>query len=175
MGTTAFDHRIASVRRFNRFYTQKIGVLEEGLLHSPFSLAEARVLDELAHRNRPTASELARDLHLDAGYLSRILRSFRRQGLIERDRAAADGRRNHLSLTAAGEAAFAPLDVRSRDEIGALLGALPENAQRRLVAAMHSIEELLVPTPAEAEPFALRAPQPGDFGCGAARHDAIYA
>src|SRR5216684_1043352 len=121
MSATAFDHRIASVRRFNRFYTQKIGVLEEGLLLSPFSLTEARILYELAHRDRPTASELGRDLHLDPGYLSRILRSFRRQGLIERDRVATDGRRRHLSLTTAGAAAFGPLDARSRDEIGALL------------------------------------------------------
>src|SRR6266571_1468126 len=142
MGAIAFDHRIASVRRFNRFYTQKIGVLEEGLLESPFSLTEARILYELMHRDRPTASELARDLHLDPGYLSRILRSFRRQGLIERDRAATDGRRSHLSLTAAGEEAFAPLDARSRDEIGALLASLAEGAQRRLIAAMLSIEEL---------------------------------
>src|SRR6266849_1370060 len=136
MSATEFDHRIASVRQFNRFYTQKIGVLDEGLLHSPFSLTEARVLYELAHRDRPGASELARELHLDPGYLSRILRSFRRQGLIDRARAVGDGRRSHLSLTTAGKAAFAPLDARSRDEIAAQLAPLGESRQRRLVAAI---------------------------------------
>src|SRR5216684_3554093 len=155
MSATAFDHHIASVRRFNRFYTRKIGVLDEGLLQSRFSLAEARVLYELAHRNRPTASELAHDLHLDPGYLSRILRSFRRQGLIERDRAATDGRRSHLSLTAAGEAEFAPLDARSREEISALLSSLAESAQRTLVTAMRDIEQLLDPTPTNEEAFLL--------------------
>jgi DNA-binding MarR family transcriptional regulator/GNAT superfamily N-acetyltransferase len=175
MSATEFDCRIASVRRFNRFYTQKIGALDEDLLQSPFSLAEARVLYELAHRDRPTASELARELHLDPGYLSRILRGFRRKGLIDRARAATDGRRSHLSLTAAGEAAFAPLDARSRDAIGALLAPLTEGAQRRIAAAMRSIEELLDPAPAGAEPFVLRPPGPGDMGWVAARHGAIYA
>jgi DNA-binding MarR family transcriptional regulator/GNAT superfamily N-acetyltransferase len=175
MGVTAFDRRVASVRRFNRFYTQKIGVLEDGLLRSPFSLTEARVLYELAHRDRPTASELALDLHLDPGYLSRILRSFRRQGLIERDRAATDGRRSHLSLTAAGEAEFAPLDARSRDEIAALLGSLADGAQRRLVRAMRDIEQLLGPASEAAETVILRTPQPGDMGWVASRHGGIYA
>ncbi len=175
MSAAAFDHRIASVRRFNRFYTQKIGVLEEGLLQSPFSLTEARVLYELAHRERPGASELARELHLDPGYLSRILRSFRRQGLIDRARAAGDARRSHLSLTTEGETAFAPLDKRSRDEIAALLAPLTESAQRRLIAAMRSIEQLLDPVAAEEEAFVLRPPQPGDIGWVAARHGALYA
>ena len=175
MRTSALYHRIASVRRFNRFYTQTIGVLEEGLLGSPFSLTEARVLYELAHRDRPTASELARELRLDPGYLSRILRGFRRQGLIERDRAATDGRRSHLSLTAAGEEAFAPLDGRSHDEIAAMLTPLAERTQRRLIAAMRSIEELLDPAPPGEERFVLRSPRPGDVGWVASRHGAIYA
>jgi DNA-binding MarR family transcriptional regulator/GNAT superfamily N-acetyltransferase len=175
MSATAFDHRIASVRRFNRYYTQKIGVLDEGLLRSPFSLTEARVLYELAHIDQPTASELARDLHLDPGYLSRILRSFRRQGLIDRARAATDGRRSHLSLTIAGEAAFAPLDRRSKDEIAVLLAPLADGAQRRLIAAMRSIVELLDPAPVGKAPIVLRALRPGDIGWVAARHGAIYA
>jgi len=175
MSAAQFDRRIASVRRFNRYYTQKIGVLDEGLLRSPFSLTEARVLYELAHCDRPTAGELARELHLDPGYLSRILRSFRRQGLIDRTRAAADGRRSHLSLTRAGEAAFAPLDLCSREEIALLLAPLADGAQRRLVAAMRSIEELLDPAMVAKEPVVLRPPRPGDIGWVAARHGAVYA
>jgi len=175
MSATAFDHHIASVRRFNRFYTRKIGVLDEGLLQSRFSLTEARVLYELAHRDRPTASELARELRLDPGYLSRILRGFRRQGLIVRDRAATDGRRSHLSLTGAGEEAFAPLDGRSHDEIAALLAPLAERTQRRLISAMRSIEQLLDPAPPGEEPFVLRPPRSGDIGWVASRHGAIYA
>jgi len=170
MCATAIDGRISSVRRFNRFYTEKIGVLDEGLLHSPFSLAEARVLYELAHRDRPTASQIARDLHLDPGYLSRMLRGFRRRDLIERASAAADGRRRHLSLTAAGRAAFAPLDARSREEIGELIGGLPDTAQARLVGAMQTIEMLLTPAAAPGERFALRAHRPGDMGWIVGRH-----
>jgi DNA-binding MarR family transcriptional regulator/GNAT superfamily N-acetyltransferase len=175
MSAPAIDQRIASVRRFNRFYTQKIGVLDEGLLHSSFSLTEARVLYELAHRERPTAGEIARDLDLDPGYLSRMLRGFRRRGLIDRAPAAADRRRRHLSLTAAGRAAFAPLDVRSRQEIGALIGTLPGTAQARLVGAMQTIERLLDHAAAPAEAVALRPYRPGDMGWIVSRHGALYA
>jgi DNA-binding MarR family transcriptional regulator/ribosomal protein S18 acetylase RimI-like enzyme len=174
MQPAVFEERIASVRCFNRFYTEKIGVLDEGLLQSPFSLAEARVLYELAHRERPTASEIARDLRLDTGYLSRMLRGFRRRGLIERIPAEGDRRRRHLSLTETGCGAFGPLERRSREEIGALIRNLPDNAQARLVAAMETIQSLLAP-PAATKPFTLRAHRSGDLGWIVARHGALYA
>lgn len=171
----AFEERIAAVRRFNRFYTQTIGVLDEGLLHSPFSLTEARVLYELAHRRGPSASEVARELHLDPGYLSRILRGFRRRGLIEGAAADGDARRRHLSLTGAGRAAFAPLDARSRVEIGALIGRLPDGAQARLLGAMRTIERLLAPDAEPVGTFVLRPHRAGDLGWIVGRHGAAYA
>lgn len=175
MAEAVLDGRVAAVRRFNRFYTEKIGVLREGLSGSRFSLAEARVLYELAQRERPTASEIGRDLGLDAGYLSRLLRGLQRQELIKRDAAADDRRRRHVTLTAAGRDAFAPLDRTARGEIAALLAPLAEPAQHRLIAAMHDIERLLSPTADEMEPFVLRPPRPGDLGWVVSRHGAIYA
>jgi DNA-binding MarR family transcriptional regulator len=169
-----FDERIAAVRRFNRFYTQRIGVLQEGLLDSEFSLAEARVLYELAHRREPIARELQRDLRLDPGYLSRILRGFQQRGLVERTASSADRRRRQLSLTAAGRAVFAPLDSASRAEIAALLEILPEPEQCRAIAAMQSIERLLDPA-LEASQIVLRQHRPGDIGWVTARHGALYA
>jgi DNA-binding MarR family transcriptional regulator/N-acetylglutamate synthase-like GNAT family acetyltransferase len=171
----ALAERVTAVRRFNRSYTQKIGVLGERLLDSPFSLTEARILYELAHRERPTASELGRELDLDPGYLSRILGGFRRHGLIVRAASDTDRRQIHLSLSDAGQAAFAPLDNRSRDEIAALLARLPEPEQRRLVAAMAEIERLLAPASAPREPYLLRPPVPGDIGWVISRHGALYA
>ena len=119
MVETAFDRRVADLRRFNRFYTQKIGVLVEGLLKSPFSLTEARVLYELAREEQSTATRLGAQLGLDSGYLSRILRSFERRGLIRRTPSQSDRRLGLLSLTAQGHAAFAPLDARAHDQVGA--------------------------------------------------------
>jgi len=174
MVNAGLDERVAAMRRFNRFYTQKIGVLQEGLLDSEFSLAEARVLYELAHRPQPIARELERDLRLDPGYLSRILRSFQRRGLVERTAPPTDRRRRHLCLTLAGRAAFAPLDARSRAEIGALLATLPETEQDRAVAAMQAIERLLGPAAARAE-IVLRPHRPGDIGWVTSRHGALYA
>src|SRR5215207_9874764 len=137
------DQQVAAVRRFNRFYTRQIGVLNEGLLKSPFSLTEVRVLYELAHRDRPTATELGRELGLDAGYLSRILRGFEQRGLIERQPSEADGRQSHLRLTGEGRSAADALDARSREEIGLMLRALAAGEQRRLVEAMRTIETSL--------------------------------
>jgi DNA-binding MarR family transcriptional regulator/N-acetylglutamate synthase-like GNAT family acetyltransferase len=174
MAGTGFDERVAAVRRFNRFYTQKIGVLHEGLLGSPFSLSQARVLYELAHRQGPTASELGQDLGLDAGYLSRILRGFEKRRFIARSRSKADARRSHLTLTAHGRKAFAPLDARSHEEIGAMLGELPAPEQHRLVESMHTIEELLGKRPPPAA-YVLRPPRPGDMGWVVHRHAVLYA
>jgi DNA-binding MarR family transcriptional regulator len=169
------DRCVAAVRHFNRFYTRQIGVLQEGLLQSPFSLTEARVLYELAQREELTATALGRELGLDAGYLSRILRGFEQRGLLDKRPSATDGRQSLLKLTAAGHAAFAPLDERSRGEIGAMLRNLPGTAQARLVTAMQQIEALLAPPAARAAPYLLRAHQPGDMGWVIRRHGMLYA
>src|SRR6185436_6910065 len=142
----------------------------EGLLQSPFSLAEARVLYEVAHRDRPAAAELGKDLGLDAGYLSRILRGLRRRGLVDRRPSEADGRRSLLGLTRSGRAAFATLDERSRTEIGALLGPLAPRDQGRLVEAMRTIEDLLGSAPRPPASYLLRPHQPGDMGWVVHRH-----
>jgi len=169
------EARVEAVRRFNRFYTRRIGVLQEGLLQSPFSLAEARVLYEVAHRDRPTAAELGKELGLDAGYLSRILRGLRKRGLVDRRPSAADGRTKLLALTRRGKAAFATLDERSRREIGAMLAALPPRGQSRLGEAMGAIEELLGGARRAAVPYLLRSHQPGDMGWVVHRHGVLYA
>ncbi len=171
---SALEARVDAVRGFNRFYTQKIGVLGEGLLESPFSLTEARLLYELAQRERATASGLCRDLGLDAGYVSRMLRRFEKQRLIQRTRSASDGRQSFLALTPAGREAFGGLNRRSRDEVAALLKPLGASEQERLVAAMAGIKQLLAAEPAAA-PWRLRDQRPGDMGWVASRHGALYA
>lgn len=164
---------IAAVRRFSRFYTRRIGALQEGLLQSRFSLTEARVLYELANRDAPSATEIAGELDLDAGYLSRILQRFEREALLLRTPSAIDRRQSVLRLTAAGHAAFAPLDAGSRSEIGALLAPLPASAQAELVESMARIEALLGTRDRSA--WTLRPPQPGDIGWVVERHGALYA
>lgn len=131
------------MRRFNRFYTEKIGLLEDRKLYAPFSLTETRVLYELAHRQRVTASDLTRDLGLDPGYLSRMLRRFQKQGLVTRRPAPEDARQNLLTLTRAGERAFAPLEEASCRVLQPLLERLKPAARARIVAAMDEIEALL--------------------------------
>jgi DNA-binding MarR family transcriptional regulator/predicted N-acetyltransferase YhbS len=171
--STPIEPRIAAVRRFSRFYTSVIGALQEGLLQSRFSLTEARVLFELANREGSSASTLGRELGLDAGYLSRILQRFAQERLLTRTVSEADRRQSVLTLTETGRAAFAPLDARSREEVGGLLARLPEDAQAEVTGAMARIEALLGVVPA-AE-LRLREPQPGDIGWVVARHGALYA
>ncbi len=179
--STVREARIAALRGFNRFYTQRIGVLDEGLLASPFSLAQVRVLYELAHpeaggEGGPTATELSARLGLDEGYLSRIVRGFEAHGMLRRRRSAADARRQLLALTGKGRAAFAPLDRRSHDQTGALLDALVARDQRRLVAAACTIERLLgAPAAVPPRPITLRGPRPGDIGWVVQRHGELYA
>ena len=168
------DARIAAVRSFNRFYTRRIGVLDEGLLESPHSLAEVRVLYELAHHPGVTARDLARDLGLDAGYLSRILRGFERSGYVRRETSEADGRQRPLSLTAEGKRAFAPLDRRSAKEVAAMLAPLPESAAQRLTGAMQAIERILGPDTSPPGAFVLRSHRPGDMGWVVQAHGEIY-
>jgi len=169
------DARVAAVRRFNRFYTRRIGMLRPALYDSPYSLAEVRVLYELAHATAaPTATALRRDLDLDAGYLSRILRGFEARGLVRKTRSEHDGREFHLALTAAGRKAFAPLDRASQAEVGALLAPLPVPAQEKIVGAMAAIEAALDAAPASS-PVTLRAHRPGDIGWVISRHGALYA
>jgi len=167
------EDRIAAVRRFSRHYTRVIGALQEGLLQSRFSLTEARVLYELAHRPGLTATTLGRELGVDAGYLSRILAGFADCGLLERRPDAMDRRQSTLRMTAAGKAAFAPLDARSRADVAALLAPLPESAQRELVDAMSRIETLLDGGARSA--WRLRGPRAGDIGWVVERHGALYA
>jgi DNA-binding MarR family transcriptional regulator/N-acetylglutamate synthase-like GNAT family acetyltransferase len=175
MATDELSQRIAAIRRFNRFYTRQIGVLNEGLLNSLFSLAEARVIYELAHREQTTASVLGGQLGLDAGYLSRMLQGFKRRGLIDMQPAEADRRQRVLRLTQAGQEAFAMLNMRSYSQIEAMLNPMPADDQQRLVAAMRSIEELLGAQPEPKVPYILRPHQPGDIGWVVHRHGVLYA
>jgi DNA-binding MarR family transcriptional regulator/GNAT superfamily N-acetyltransferase len=169
-----FDQQVENLRRFNRFYTRQIGVLDEGLLASPYSLTEVRVLYELAHRDQPTATEVGRALGLDGGYLSRILRGFQQRGLVGSTPSTADGRQNLLRLTDQGREVFAALDCRARDVVGVMLGRLPAPDQRRLAAAMQTVEALLGGEAGSCEPYLLRQPQPGDMGWIVHRHGVLY-
>ncbi len=171
----AADQHINAVREFNRFYTQKIGVLRGGLLDTDYTLTEVRVLYELAHRQRPLASDLVRDLALDAGYLSRILAKFARRGWLKRERSGEDARKAHLHLTAKGRATFQALDVRSRDEIGALLAPLPPEQQVKLQGHLQNVQSLLGAQAARSGDLQLREHRPGDMGWIVQKHGELYA
>ena len=165
---------VKAVRRFNRFFTRRIGVLDP-YLGSELSLTDVRVLYELAHRPGVVARDLMHDLGLDAGYLSRILKRFEAAGWLTRSPSPLDARQSLLALTEAGHAAFAPLQQRSRDEAAALLQPLPPGPRQELVDAMARVEALLAGTPAATRQVVLRDPVPGDIGWVVQQHGALYA
>jgi len=167
--------RVDAVRRFNRFYTRQIGLLGKGYLESPFTLAEVRVLYELAHRDSPTASEIAQALGLDAGYLSRMLLSFRKRGFLARKTSDRDARQSHLSLTGKGRMAFAGLEAKSVAGVSKLMERLSPVEQSRLIGAMGTIEGLLGERAEPKAPYLLRTHQPGDMGWVIHRHGVLYA
>jgi DNA-binding MarR family transcriptional regulator/N-acetylglutamate synthase-like GNAT family acetyltransferase len=169
-----FQH-IEAVRRFSRFYTRRIGALHEGLLGSPFTLTEGRVVYELAHHETTTASELAKELDLDPGYLSRMLKSLEERGYLVRRPAEADGRQTILALSEQGEAAFALINARSRAQVKSLLDPLGVDDQMRLVEALTTVTELLGEAPPRRVPYILRPHQAGDIGWVVQRHGALYA
>src|SRR5258708_26678892 len=170
----ASKSQIQSIRSFNRFYTRQIGLLNEGLLDSPFSLTEVRALYELAHRHHPTAVDLCKELGLDAGYLSRILRSFEKHGLIEKENSPSDARRTFLSLTRKGRKVFGAVDDRSHEQVAAMLGKLCPAKQGDLEQAMQAIESVLNPSDKPANAYLLRKHRPGDMGWVVQRHGELY-
>ena len=174
MATPALENHVAAVRRFNRFYTQHLGVLRSDWLDSPFSLTEARVLYEIRQRDRATATEIGRDLGLDAGYMSRILRRFHKAGLIRKEISPDDGRQSFLTITARGKKAFDPLEQKTERQVGGVLGRLPGPEQDQLVAAMGAIERMIGPAPKQDGEIVLREPKPGDLGWIVQRHAELY-
>lgn len=169
------DDQISAVRAFNRFYTRKLGVLDQQLLKSPFSLSEARVLYELAHREDLAAKEIGIELGLDPGYLSRIVQKFDEDGLITRKPLPSDRRQYRLSLTAKGRQAFAKLERSSHDDVADMLATLPRGDGQRLTAAMATIERLLGAPEAPPPSAILRGHRPGDMGWVVQSHGALYA
>jgi len=175
MSPSNSDHQIAAVRAFNRFYTRKLGVLDQQLLKSPYSLSEARVLYEVAHRPDPAAKEIGIELGLDPGYLSRIVQKFDEDGLITRKPLASDRRQYRLGLTAKGRQAFAKLERSSHDDIAAMIGQLDVLERAAVVSAMATIEHALEPPAQKPAGFLLRSHRPGDIGWIVSRHGAVYA
>jgi len=175
MTASSLASRIEAVRRFSRFYTRRIGVLEETLLHSPFTLPEGRLVYEIANRDRPTAQELCRDLGLDPGYVSRLLQALEKRGCVARKRSTADKRQTELTLTAKGQRLWAAMNERSRQDIANLLAELPIARQDRLVKALETVESLLDEPPEKRVPFTLRPHQPGDLGWIIRRQTQLYA
>lgn len=173
--TTVATTDVEAVRAFNRRYTRLIGVLQEGLVGSEYSLTEARILFELANSGSTEVVELRRELGLDPGYLSRILNRFEGAGLVERNRSESDGRRQQVRLTERGRDIFAALNQRSSDEVSYLLNAQPAASRARLITAMRTIHHILDhPADPDAPAFVIREPAPGDYGWVIQRHAELY-
>ncbi|HEY3191843.1 MAG TPA: helix-turn-helix domain-containing GNAT family N-acetyltransferase [Solirubrobacterales bacterium] len=168
------DHRVADFRAFNRFYTRQLGFLQQHYLNSPYTLTEGRIIYELANRAETEVAELRRYLDLDAGYLSRVLDRFGRQGLITRERSSADRRRQLVRLTAKGRAAFRTLDRRARQDLAALLDERSDEQQRRLVEAMSAIRTVLG-EPLDRRRVEIRDAGLADHGWVLERHAHLYA
>lgn len=173
MPANSTDPQVNEIRAFNRFYTRKIGVLD-GMASRPFSLAEARVLYELAHREQPTATDIRKELGLDAGYLSRIIREFERRKLVARTQSKTDERQKFLALTAKGQKVFAPLDERSNRDVAAMIEKLAPTERGRLLGAVGTIRTLLGDRPEPRTPYLLRQHQPGDMGWVVQRQGILY-
>jgi DNA-binding MarR family transcriptional regulator/GNAT superfamily N-acetyltransferase len=167
--------RVAALRAFTRFYTALLGVLDEGLLHSPYSVTEARVIFELAQRELTHVADLRRDLGIDAGYMSRITARLEADGLVRRERSQADARRQVLRLTEQGRVVFDMLDAGAAEQATQLLAGMPDPVQRRVVAAMDTIRAAFADGATSPSTVVLRAPEPGDLGWVVARHGVLYA
>jgi DNA-binding MarR family transcriptional regulator/GNAT superfamily N-acetyltransferase len=174
MPENGLETQVSMIRAFNRFYTRKIGVVD-GLASSPFSLAEARVLYELARREQPTATDIRKELGLDAGYMSRILREFERRKMVTRQQSKTDERQKFLSLTAKGRKAFAPLDQRSNRDAAAMLEALSTTERKHLIDAVQTVSRLLGDAPDPKVSYLLRQHRPGDMGWIVHRQAILYA
>ncbi|MBW4793550.1 bifunctional helix-turn-helix transcriptional regulator/GNAT family N-acetyltransferase [Pseudomonas tolaasii] len=172
MSTTTLVERAGIIRGFNRFYTHQIGVLQEHLLQSDFSLTEIRVMYELSSHGDLTSADLCQMLGLDAGYLSRLISGFEKKGLIQKVRSVTDARAVQLHLSDLGRTVLAPLEQKTQQEVIALLESLPEQQQQQLTGAMQRIQTLLQGgTPS----YLLRDPQPGDMGRVVQQQSALYA
>jgi len=174
MSKRDLDPQVAEIRAFSRFYTRKIGVVD-GMASNPFSLAEARVLYELAHRDQPTATDIRKELGLDAGYISRILRDFERRKLVTRQQSKTDERQRFLTLTAKGRRVFAPLDERSNRDVAAMLEGHSPAERKQLIDAVRAVRRLLGDKAEPKTPYLLRQHQPGDLGWLVHRQAILYA
>ena len=175
MSQAPCDDQISAVRAFNRFYTSRLGVLDQQILQSSLSLSEARVLYELANRENPSAKAIGNELGLDPGYLSRIIQKIEAQGLISRKPVPADRRQYQLNLTARGRQTYSKLDRGSQEQVAGMLSRLSYGDRQRLTGAMATIKRLLAPSSASPAAAILREPRPGDMGWVVQSHGALYA